>query len=145
MVPAPASSGPGTLTYTADGLRLEQVLMNLLDNACKFSPEHAPVEVTLHETHGGVTLAVRDHGIGIPVEHRERVFERAFQIGLAPEGETPLPSQLSSRPGMGLGLFISRQIVELHHGTIAAESASGGGTRFVVNLPILAPGPAAAP
>jgi signal transduction histidine kinase len=68
---------------------------------------------------------VRDHGPGIPEEHRERIFDRFYQVPLA-----------GSSAGMGLGLFVSRQIVELHGGRIRVVSAKRGGARFVVSLPL---------
>jgi PAS domain S-box-containing protein len=125
---------PPALPATVDALRLEQVLTNLLDNAVKYSPDGGPVEVTL-TTPGPdwLRITVTDHGIGIPPAQRERIFERFYQ------GHGP-----GSFGGMGLGLHISRQIVELHGGRIAVEGPPEGGTRFVVRLPVAAPpGPAA--
>ena len=73
-----------------------------------------------------VEIAVRDHGPGIPPDHREHIFERFYQAG---EGQ-------SNAAGMGLGLYISREIVELHGGSIRAEFPEDGGARFVIALPI---------
>ncbi len=108
-----------------DGLRLEQVLRNLLDNAIRYSPasESIAVEV-VSPSPDEIQISVTDRGIGIPSEQREEIFERFHQAHAA-----------SHRSGMGLGLSISRQIVELHGGTLAVEFPSGGGTRFVVRLP----------
>lgn len=109
----------------ADFGRLEQVLSNLLDNAVKFSPEHAGVEVDLCLTAGPTArLTVRDHGLGIPPEHRAHIFERFHQA----HADT-------HRSGFGLGLYIARQIVELHNGTIDLESPTSGGTLVRVDLP----------
>jgi signal transduction histidine kinase len=106
-------------------MRLEQVLTNLLDNAIKYSPEGTEVEVTLAPVESDmVELTVRDHGSGIPVENREQLFQRFYQAHAN-----------GHQGGMGLGLYISRQIVELHGGTIDAEFPTDGGTRFVVRLP----------
>ena len=118
-----------------DAPRLEQVLANLVENAIKYSPAEASIEVQLTRTvrsAGGVTesgpetlrIAVRDHGVGIPVEHREHIFDRYYQA----HGEGHLA-------GLGLGLYISRCIVEAHGGQISVESPPDGGTRFVVELP----------
>jgi signal transduction histidine kinase len=74
---------------------------------------------------GAFEISVRDRGVGIPAEKRDQIFERFFQ---AHDG--------AQRGGMGLGLYISRQIVELHGGAIRAESPPGGGTRMVVRLPL---------
>ena len=114
-----------------DPLRLEQVLVNLLDNAIKYGVAEGPIEmeVTREAGAGGqetVRLAVRDRALPIPVEEREHVFERFLQLG-------------GSRRvgGMGLGLYVSRQIVAAHGGTIAVEAPAdgAGGNRFVITLP----------
>lgn len=116
---------PPSLEAWVDPLRLEQVLTNLLNNAVKYSPEGGQIEVVLvREGSDAVELGVRDHGLGIPVDKRERLFERFYQAHGNGHGG-----------GMGLGLHISRQIVELHGGSIHAEFPPDGGTRFVVHLP----------
>lgn len=115
---------PEHLVARVDPLRIEQLLSNLLENAIKFSGENAEVEVGLERCDGAITLLVTDHGIGIPEQAREQIFERFHQVASRP-----------SRGGMGLGLYISRQIVELHGGTIKAEPGPVGGTRMRVVLP----------
>jgi signal transduction histidine kinase len=116
---------PPRLAIEIDPLRLEQVLTNLLDNALKYSPEGGAVEVSLCGLDGGgAEVSVRDFGLGIPLEKRGHIFERFYQA----HGE-------GHRSGLGLGLFISRQIVTLHGGEIHAEFPPDGGTRFVVRLP----------
>jgi PAS domain S-box-containing protein len=117
---------PAEAAIWADPLRIEQVVTNLLDNAIKFSPEGGAIEVNVDVEPGAARLAVRDHGIGIPPEHRGQIFERFYQAEAA---------AMKHAAGMGLGLYISRQIVELHHGRIAAEFPPDGGTRFVIALP----------
>jgi PAS domain S-box-containing protein len=113
------------LAMVVDPLRLEQVLTNLLDNALKYSPEGGAVDVSLRALpDGGAELAVRDFGLGIPIEKRGQIFERFYQA----HGD-------GHRSGLGLGLYISRQIVTLHGGSISAEFPADGGTRFVVRLP----------
>lgn len=118
-------SAPRRLDARLDALRFEQVVTNLLDNAIKFSPSGGRIDVELSAPErGAVRLAVRDHGIGIAAEHRSHVFERFYQ------------SQPNDRrAGLGLGLYVSRQIVELHGGRIEAEFPEDGGTRVVVWLP----------
>jgi signal transduction histidine kinase len=109
-----------------DPLRLEQVLANLLDNAIKHSPHGEPIVVTLSQpTLGTVELTVSDRGVGIPIEVRHRIFERFFQA-----------RSDDATQGLGLGLYVSRQIVELHGGQIQADFPTEGGTRFVVTLPV---------
>lgn len=107
--------------------RLEQVLGNLIENACKYSEEGEPVEISIRAESGTVLTSVRDHGIGIPQDEIGQVFER-FHRG----------RQVSSRNygGLGLGLYITRQIVERHQGSIWVEPANGEGTTFHVRLPI---------
>ena len=117
-----------------DPLRVEQVLINLLDNAVKFSPSGGPIEVTVRALdEDAAEIAVRDHGVGIPAEHRERVFERYHQAHA--------DAHLS---GMGLGLFVAREIVELHGGSMRVEAPPDGGTRIRLRLPVRPPEPGAA-
>ncbi len=119
---------PSDLTANVDALRLEQVFTNLLDNAVKYSPQSGAIDVSLSlegANHRWLLLTVTDHGIGIPPEHRARIFERFYQV------------QNGSIQGLGLGLFITRQIVEQHGGSIHAEFPPESGTRFVVRLPRL--------
>jgi signal transduction histidine kinase len=117
--------GPARIEAVVDGPRLEQVVANLLDNAIKYSPEGGGIDVAVGASvEGLVTLTVRDHGIGIPPERRDRIFERFGQA----HGE-------GHYGGMGLGLYISRQIVQLHGGEITVEFPEDGGSRFVVHLP----------
>jgi len=116
---------PGHPVVTnVDPLRIEQLVTNLLSNAVKYSPEDSPIEVRLVELGDHLELSVRDHGAGIEPSKQEHLFERFFQA----HGD-------SHRSGMGLGLFISRQIVHAHGGEIRAEFPDDGGSRFVVTLP----------
>ena len=118
---------PRPVPIVADRLRLEQVLVNLVNNAARHAGvgDRIDIEVMGPERDGGpAMLAVRDYGVGIPAEYRDRVFERFYQLG--PE---------SKAGGLGLGLYITRQIVELHGGRVRAECPPDGGTRFLVSLP----------
>jgi signal transduction histidine kinase len=116
---------PTEMSAFVDPLRLEQVVTNLLDNAIKFSPNGGDIEVELAQPAPGTArLTVADHGVGIPPERRQHIFERFYQ---AHEGD--------HASGMGLGLYISRQIVDLHGGSIQPEFPPDGGTRFSVDLP----------
>jgi signal transduction histidine kinase/DNA-binding response OmpR family regulator len=109
-----------------DPIRLEQVLTNLIGNAIKYSPDGGLIDVGINlPTPEFVSLSVKDCGIGIPAEHRHEIFAPFYQ---AHEG--------NPYGGMGLGLYISRQIVELHSGTIEAQFPLEGGTCIVVKLPI---------
>jgi PAS domain S-box-containing protein len=109
----------------ADRDKLEQVLQNLVHNALKFTPERGHVVVQSHLTeHQRVTITVADTGCGIPPEHQHRVFEK-FQRA---------PSTVHE--GAGLGLAITKSLVELHGGQIWVESEPGRGSRFSFTLPV---------
>jgi signal transduction histidine kinase len=117
---------PPRLEADVDSLRLEQVLTNLLDNAVKYSPEGGQIDVVVAAADNEFAeISVRDHGLGIPPEKRGQIFERFYQ---AHSG--------AHRGGLGLGLYISRQIIEQHGGELAAEFPADGGTRFVVRFPL---------
>jgi PAS domain S-box-containing protein len=117
---------PGPLTASIDTLRLEQAVTNLVDNAIKYSPGGGPVEIELSTLDDKtICIAVTDNGIGIASEHRPHIFSRFFQAHTG-----------RHFGGLGLGLYISRQIIELHGGTLEAEFPEGGGTRFVIRLPV---------
>jgi two-component system, chemotaxis family, CheB/CheR fusion protein len=118
----------GSCPALVDPLRLEQVVANLVENAVKYSPEGGAVAITLTRPEPGeVSLTVRDWGLGVAPEHRAYIFDRFHQ---AHDGQFG---------GMGLGLYISRQIVELHGGRLEAEFPPDGGTCFVVRLPTEGP------
>ena len=112
----------------ADPERVQQVLTNLLDNAVKSSPPLSPVEIELVVRDDVVEVAVNDHGPGLSDMDLSRVFDKFVR------GRT-------TTVGSGLGLYICRQVVEAHGGSIRAESNTGGGARFVFTMP-LAPAPA---
>ncbi len=95
----------------ADADRLERVLLNLLSNACKYSPEDAPVHVRAWQAEGRVYLAVRDHGRGIAPQDVPHIFDRFYRA----RGER-------KAAGIGLGLYITRLLVEAHHGTVTVDT-----------------------
>ena len=118
---------PGKVLAMVDPLRLEQVLTNLVDNAIKYSPQGGLVELELSTADANtIELAVRDHGVGIPPESQPHIFDRFYQVD-------PV---LQHTSGMGLGLYISQHIVELHGGVIEVEAPPDGGTRVIVRLPV---------
>jgi signal transduction histidine kinase len=108
-----------------DDHRLEQVLTNLISNAIKYSPPSAAIEVALEPSAEAVVFRVTDRGVGIPEEERQRVFEPFRRVGLSKEAV----------PGVGLGLFVVRRIVEAHGGRIDLESSPGAGSTFRVYIP----------
>jgi signal transduction histidine kinase len=113
----------------ADRDRIRQVLVNLLTNANEYCPEGAGIEVKARHTDAEVEIDVIDNGPGIPEQQLEHIFER-FSRGDA--GETQRVG------GTGLGLAISKSLIELHGGTIGAESTPGSGSTFRVHLPAIA-------
>ncbi len=117
-----------------DALRIEEIITNLISNAIKYG-SGKPIEVVVvGEARPGVAvLSVRDHGIGIAPEHYARIFDRFERIGSERRAA-----------GLGLGLWITKQLVEAHGGTIRVWSEPGAGSLFTVELP-RAPGPSASP
>jgi PAS domain S-box-containing protein len=110
----------------ADEDKLRQVLVNLLDNAIKYSPDGGDVVVELEGGNGRVRLAVRDGGLGIPQAEHERIFEKFYRLD---------PALTRGVGGSGLGLFISRELVSRMGGSLTVRSQPGEGAAFVVDLP----------
>jgi signal transduction histidine kinase len=106
-----------------DADAIVRVLTNLLDNAKKYSPEDAPIVIAVSQDERFVRFAVRDHGPGIDPADRETVFERFRRLG---DG---------AKPGAGLGLYISRGLVEAHGGEVTVGEAAEGGAEFAFTLP----------
>jgi signal transduction histidine kinase len=122
------------VTARLDALRFDQVLINLLSNGLKYGGGE-PIEVRVSEDkpHDLARLEVIDHGPGIPAEKMETIF-RPFERAVGPDARIP---------GLGLGLYIVKMIVESHGGHINVDSQPGRGSRFVVEFPRTAqPGPA---
>ncbi len=117
---------PAGLVVKADPEKLGQVLINLLDNAVKFTAGNAQVEVSVQELPGSIKVLVKDSGIGIPQEHHAWVFERFYRVDKARSREMG---------GTGLGLSIVKHVVELHGGLVGVESAEGRGSMFWFTLP----------
>jgi two-component system phosphate regulon sensor histidine kinase PhoR len=103
-----------------------QALINLIDNAIKYSPEKSKVWVSAYLEDNNIVFQVRDRGIGIPAEHQERIFERFYRVDRARSKE---------QGGTGLGLSIVRHIALLHHGETEVESHAGEGSTFRIRIP----------
>ena len=110
--------------FEADSQRLEQVLVNLIHNAVKFTREGGEVVLSAELVTGAVRLAVRDTGVGIPADEVSRIFERFYRVDKSRTGS-----------GTGLGLSIAKHIVEAHGGKIWAESVEGQGSTFYFSIP----------
>ena len=128
-----------TLTYTppeslplivGDRSRLEQVMMNVIGNAVKYTPDGGHITITAGSTEAEVWMEVCDDGIGIPEKDRDRIFDRFYRVDKARSRESG---------GTGLGLSIAREIVQRHHGTIALAPHEGPGTTIRLTLPIGGP------
>ena len=126
--PADGGADSAGCQVLGDRSRLDQILTNLIQNAIAYSPEDTEITVTLSRQGAEVELAVWDNGMGIPVEHLAHIFDRFYRAG---------QSAVHGRRGMGLGLYISRQIAERHGGRLGAESTLGEGSVFRLKLPAL--------
>jgi two-component system phosphate regulon sensor histidine kinase PhoR len=109
----------------ADRERIEQVIINLLSNASKFTPRQGSIELDLREEDGEFVVSVKDTGPGIPFGEQERVFDRFYSRSRGPGG----------KGGTGLGLAIAKALVELHGGRIWVSSQRGRGSTFSFTLP----------
>ena len=122
----------------ADRDRARQVLVNLLENAIKYSPDGGRIEVGLDSGHGMVSFAVRDEGLGIPADYHERIFEKFYRLD---------PDMTRGVGGTGLGLYICSELVSRMGGSIWVDSVEGKGSSFTFELPTAEPelAPAGAP
>ncbi|HEX7735123.1 MAG TPA: chemotaxis protein CheB [Ktedonobacteraceae bacterium] len=110
----------------ADRERISEVLTNLLSNAIKYSPQAESIRVTLHEKQRSATIGVQDFGIGIDPEKQKQVFNRFFRVS---------DSEHATFPGLGLGLYISAQIVKKQGGRMWVDSTAGTGSTFFFTIP----------
>ena len=116
---------PGLPLVRMDMVLMTQVMVNLLDNALKYTPRDSSIELAAGLDDGTLTMAIADRGPGIPEHELKRVFDKFYRIPV-PEGAG----------GTGLGLSICKGIVEAHGGSIRAENRQGGGLRVKVALPL---------
>lgn len=119
--------GKSNAFLNADRERIGQVLINLLSNAIKYSPKSSSVVVGTSATERELTFSISDSGIGIDALELTRIFERFYR--------SPLPTH-ETYPGMGLGLFISAEMIRRHNGQIKVQSEKGAGSTFTVTLPL---------
>lgn len=124
--PFEVKTATGIGVWSLDKDKFHQLMVILLDNAVNYSPPHSPVEAELEKTADGLSLSVLDRGRGVSAAERDKIFQRFYQV------EDP---RHHSIPGLGLGLYIAREIVEGHGGGIWCEPREGGGSAFRVILP----------
>jgi signal transduction histidine kinase len=116
----------GAPSIECDENKLRQVLVNLVDNAVKYSPEGGRVTIRFDHNGTGYVIEVADQGLGIPVAEQDRIFEKFYRLD---------PQQTKGVGGSGLGLYICRELVERMDGRLTVESQVGSGSRFRVELP----------
>ena len=121
------SAAPDLPEIMADKHRLSQILLNLLSNAQKYSPDGSEISLSIKGQDKQVVFTVSDSGVGIPEDERERVFDAFYRV------QDPNNKEL---PGSGLGLAIVKALTDLHHGSIIVEDGPKGGAAFIVSLPI---------
>jgi two-component system phosphate regulon sensor histidine kinase PhoR len=118
---------PSELSAKLNGALIVQALVNLLDNAVKYSPPSSKVSLEAKQQEGELVVSVRDQGIGIPPEHLDRIFERFYRVDR---------SRSQDPGGTGLGLAIVRHIALLHRGAVEVESHAGEGSVFRIRIPV---------
>lgn len=110
----------------ADAVKLESIVNNLLSNACKYSDDNATISLSVSEKNGRLELIVSDDGMGIPAAEQSLVFERMYRSSRT----------AGLREGTGIGLYLIKKYLELHHGTISLYSRENEGTTFIITLPL---------
>ena len=119
--------GASHASIKGDRDKLEQVFINLISNAIKYSPQATSVDIHLAVSYDMVMVSVHDNGVGIPEEQQHKIFERFYRAQ---------DSTDRAAPGLGMGLYIASEIVKRHHGKITVTSEEGKGSTFTVYLPL---------
>ena len=109
-----------------DAYEIERCIVNLVNNAAKFTPEGGKIMVNIEDLGNDIKISVEDTGIGIDEKYHETIFDRFNQV---------VDEQREVKGGSGLGLTITKHIINLHHGEIFVESEKGKGTKFTIILP----------
>jgi signal transduction histidine kinase len=120
-------SNPKPVRAWCDQIAMQQILVNLIDNAFKYSPEGTPVDVRLFQMDDEVLIEVTDYGFGIPAEQLEAIFKRFRQVD---------SSSTRKVGGFGLGLYIVKSLIDAHRGWVDVESVVDKGTTFRVHIPM---------
>ena len=112
---------------SCDKLEIERCIVNLLGNAVKFTPEGGLIEVLIQDLKDKVKISVKDSGIGIPEEKQSMIFDKFNQV---------IDDSSKQKNGSGLGLTITKHLIDLHGGEIYVESKVGEGSEFIIILPV---------
>lgn len=115
----------GKLIVTGDAHRIEQVIINLLTNAIRYSPGTNKIHVGLTSDADEVLICIKDYGMGIPQDKQQDIFTRFYRVN----------DENSTISGLGIGLFLSKEIIIQHGGRIWADSEPGKGSTFFISLP----------
>src|SRR5579871_6773625 len=118
------------LSVSGDTGRLEQILLNLLNNAMTYAPQSKQIDVRVRQVENEAEVQVQDYGQGIPQADLPHLFSRFYQAAR---------SDRQTKRGLGLGLYIVRELVTAHNGRISVDSSEGKGTTFTIRLPLLLP------
>ncbi|MDB5136394.1 MAG: hypothetical protein JWP37_2997 [Mucilaginibacter sp.] len=116
-----------TIEVHADQEKIEQVLINLLSNAAKYSGKNSPIEISCHKIHNKVQISIKDSGMGIGPENIEKLFDPHYRVK---------SKETEKISGFGIGLYLCSEIVKRHHGKIWVESEIGNGSVFSFTLPL---------
>jgi signal transduction histidine kinase len=119
-------TAPESLSAEIDPARIDQVVTNLVSNAIKYSPNGGVIEVHVERVDDQALVSVRDEGIGITPESLKKLFQRYYR--------SPEASKIAQ--GLGLGLYVTKRLVELHDGTLSVTSATGVGSTFSFTVPL---------
>ena len=117
--------GTAHVQVIADEMRIEQVIINYLTNAIKYSPKEKPVSSVLKNENSSIQLSVVDEGFGIPDDEKKKIFDKFYRIG----NEATRKTQ-----GTGLGLYLCRKIAKAHNADISVTNRSGGGSIFTITF-----------
>ncbi|MCD8385549.1 MAG: ATP-binding protein [Bacteroidales bacterium] len=118
--------GQPQIPITADASKMESVVNNLVSNACKYTDDNATISCSVETSGTDVIITVSDDGVGIPANEQNLIFQRLFRSART----------ANKREGTGIGLYLVKQYVEMHHGTVTVQSKENQGTTFVLSLPI---------
>jgi len=124
-------SRPAKIYIEADPDRFDQVLINLLSNAIKYSPKGGKITASLRDYHDHIEISVEDNGLGMTEEQTEKVFDKFYRVS----DEANANSTLAKIEGSGIGLYLTRSIIESHGGSISVKSKLGQGSTFTVSFP----------